>query len=66
MLAQRVAARCLEALGDSQGITLANTKLAEMEQKTGALLENRVEGAVQKVLNRHSTLKRNRYRWRWF
>lgn len=66
MLSQRVAARCLEALGDTQGITLANTKLAEMEQKTGALLENRVEGATMKVLNRHSTLKRNRYRWRWF
>lgn len=66
MLAQRVAARCLESLGDTQGITLANTKLAEMEQKTGALLDNRVEGASQKILNRHSTLHRKRFRWRWF
>lgn len=66
MLAQRVAARCLESLGDSQGLGLANAKLAEMEQKTGTILDNRVEGATQKVLNRHSTLKRNRYRWRWF
>lgn len=66
MLAQRVAARCLESLGDTQGITLANTKLAEMEQKTGTLLENRVEGAIQKIVNRHSTLRRTNRRGKWF
>lgn len=65
MLAQRVAARCLESLGDTQGITLANTKLAEMEQKTGTLLQNRVEGATRKVINKHGSLMRKASR-RWF
>jgi len=64
MLAQRVAARCLESLGDMQGLGSANSKLAEMEQKTGMILDNRVEGAPQKINNKHSTLKRSRLYWR--
>lgn len=64
MLAQRVAARCLEALGDTQGLSSANTKLTEMEAKTGTIIENRVEGAPLKVVNRHSMLKRKKLYWR--
>ncbi len=63
MLAQRVAARCLEALGDSQGLTAANVKLQEMEVKTGSIIDNRVEGAPLKIVNRNSTLMSNRRRW---
>lgn len=64
MLAQRVATRCLESLGDTQGLGSANTKLAEMEQKTGMLIDNRVEGAPHKVTNRHGMLnRRNRLWW---
>lgn len=63
MLAQRVAARCLESLGDVQGLGSANAKLAEMEQKTGTIIDDRVEGAPLKVVNKHSTLKRGLY-WR--
>lgn len=65
MLAQRVAARCLESIGDVQGLGSANAKLAEMEQKTGTLIDNRVEGAPLKVVNRHSTLKRQKLYWRY-
>lgn len=60
VLAQRVAARCLEALGDSQGLTNANTKLQEMETKTGSLIDNRSEGEPQKINNRNSPLSSSR------
>lgn len=65
MLAQRVAARCLEALGDVQGLGSANAKLAEMEIKTGSLIDDRVEGAPLKMNNRHSILKQGRFRRRF-
>lgn len=57
VLAHRIAARCLEAMGDQQGLAAANVKLAEMETKVGNLIDNRVEGSPQKVLNRFSPLK---------
>lgn len=65
MLAQRIAARCLESLGDNQGLEAANAKLGEMEQKTGSLIDNRVEGAPLKIVNKHSILKRNKLYWRY-
>ena len=52
VLAQRVACRVLEAIGDTQGLQNANSKLQEMEAKTGILLDNRCEGAIHKVVNR--------------
>ena len=60
VLAQRVACRCLEALGDSQGLANANTKLQEMEYKTGIIIDNRVEGSPQKVVNRTTFLRNKR------
>lgn len=57
VLAHRVAARCLEAMGDVQGLEIANQKLAEMENRTGNLIDNRVEGAPTKIVNRHSILR---------
>lgn len=60
MLAQRAAMRCLEALGDREGLMAAAAKLAEMEIKTGAIIDNRVEGSPQKVTNRHSFLNYSR------
>jgi len=60
MLAQRIACRCLEALGDMQGLQMANQKLAEMELKTGSIIDNRVEGAPLKVVNRHGFLRQSR------
>lgn len=57
MLAQRVACRCLEALGDRDGLSAANTKLQEMELKTSALINDRVESSPQKVVNHNSPLR---------
>lgn len=62
MLAQRIAIRCLEALGDTQGLQNAMIKLQEMEVKTGSVIDNRVEGSPRKVINFHSNL-RSQHKW---
>lgn len=61
VLAHRVAARCLEALGDTEGLQSANQKLAELEQQTATLIDNRVEGAPRKVIARHTALRNGLY-----
>lgn len=67
VLAQRVAARCLEALGDTQGLTNANAKLQEMELKTINIIDNRVEGSPTKIVNRRGLLQNSQMRRkRWF
>lgn len=68
MLAQRTTARCLEALGDAQGLNNANTKLQEMETKTLIMIDQRVDGCPSKVVNRNGLLrssKLGRRGWRW-
>lgn len=68
MLAHRVATRCLESLGDTQGLQNANVKLAEMEVKTGTLIDARVESSPMKIVNRHGLVRagrRNFWRSRW-
>lgn len=57
VLAHRVAARVLEALGDTEGLQNANVKLAEMEKKTQSIIDNRVEDAPLKCSNRHSIIR---------
>lgn len=57
VLAHRVATRCLEALGDTEGLQNANQKLAEMEAKTTMLIDNRVEDSPQKIVNRSGFLR---------
>lgn len=70
ILAQRVAVSCLEAMGDEANKQSAERKLAKMEQDAGTFLDNRVEGAMQKIKSRHSplvntlnTLGRRNRRW---
>lgn len=58
MLAHRVACRCLEALGDAQGLQAANAKLIEMEAKTQHIIDSRVEGSPLKVIARSNPLRR--------
>lgn len=60
LLSQRVACRCLEALGDTQGLQNALTKLAEMESKAGNIFDDRVEGAPLKIAPKNTILRRNR------
>lgn len=60
ILSQRVVCRCLDALGDSQGLQNANNKLQELEAKGAIIIDNRVEGSPQKIKNR-SGFFRNSY-----
>lgn len=57
VLAHRVAMRCLEAMGDTQGLQNASTKLKEMEDRTTNIIDNRVEGSPKKIVNRHGLLQ---------
>jgi len=56
-LAERTAARILAAIGDQAGLQASMTKIAEIDQKQGNLLDNRVESSPIKILNRYSNLR---------
>lgn len=56
-LAERTAARILSSIGDQAGLNNINTKIGEIDQRQSSILDNRVEGAPQKVLNRRSFLR---------
>lgn len=63
-LAERTAARILAAIGDQVGLDRSNAKIQEIEQRQGTLLDQRVDGSAQKIINRHGLLrsfKRFRY-----
>lgn len=63
VLAQRAANRCLDSLGDMDALQAGNVKLAEYEQKTQILIDDRVEASPLKIINRHGSLRRGiRYR----
>lgn len=66
ILAHRMAARVLEALGDTEGLQNANQKLAEMEQKTTVVIDDRVETASRKVVNRHALIRSGLSKRRFF
>jgi hypothetical protein len=57
ILAQRGAVYCLESLGDTEGLGNAMRKLQSMEKGVTNLIENRVEGAPQKIKPRHTNLR---------
>lgn len=57
VLAQRVVARCLEALGDQAGLKAANMKIQEMDIKMGNIIDNRVESNPIKIMNKYSLLR---------
>lgn len=56
ILAQRVSIACLEAMGDMEGRQLAMDKLEKMEKSVNTIINNRVDGANEKINNRHSPL----------
>lgn len=64
VLAQRVAARCLESLGDQAGLQAANARIKEMEFKSGSLIDNRSEGQAIKINNLTGTLRSSKMRKR--
>lgn len=64
VLAQRVAGRCLQALGDQPGLQMAQGRLAEMEIKIGNLVDNRTEGEPVKINNLRGLLRSAKIRKR--
>jgi len=62
LLAQRVAVKILQALGDAKNFQLATTRLQEMEHNIKAMLSNRVEGSNRKVVNHYNTFNVNPFR----
>lgn len=64
VLAQRVASRCLEALGDQAGLQAANMRIKEMEFKSGTLVDNRSEGTAIKINNLRGLLRSAKIRKR--
>lgn len=57
LLAQYVAERILEAQGDTQGLSNAKTKTREMELRAGNIIDNRIDDAPQKLVNRNGLLR---------
>lgn len=49
VLAQRVAVKCLEGLGDVNGVQVAQAKLNEMEKAALTLLTPRIRGEAKKI-----------------
>jgi hypothetical protein len=64
-LAHKIAMRCLEAMGDAQGIQLAEKKSIELENKLTNIIDNRVQASPQKVVNRRGILRTGLYRRRF-
>jgi hypothetical protein len=65
MLAQMVAARVMESIGDTQGLQNINDKLLKMEKNTDFLITNRVSGSPIKCSSRKN-LNKNKRRGRFF
>lgn len=64
VLAQRVVCELLESQKDTEGLSSAKAKLAEMEAKTQILIDNRTEGQPKKVVSMHSPLRTGKFRYR--
>lgn len=61
VLAQRIAVKLLEAMGDTEGMQNAQKELERMEFNSQTLIDNRVEGSPQKIVNKHSALRGSLY-----
>lgn len=61
ILAQRVAVKALEAMGDLQQMASSQEKLDRMEAAAFRLLEPRSDGSSRKIINRQSALRSINY-----
>jgi len=57
LLAERTGGEVLQSIGDQAGLAATKNKVQEMERSQGNLVDRRVDGAPQKVTNRHSLLR---------
>lgn len=57
LLAQRVAVKCLEEMGDTDNLQAATAALARMEQDAVKLITPRVAGNTERIVNRGSIFR---------
>lgn len=57
LLPLRVSARCLEAMGDTEGLQSANQKIGESDKQAEALIDNRVDEAPRRIVNRNASIR---------
>lgn len=65
MVAQAVACRILESIGDTQNLANASAKLQEMEAKLLNVIDSRVEAPSRKIVNTNSFIGGQRRIRRW-
>ncbi len=56
-LIERTCSRILASMGDMQGLQVVDAKLADIEKRSGTLVDNRSEGNPQKITARGSLLR---------
>lgn len=64
-LAQLTAAKCLEGLGDREGMAAAQRKAEDLKNNLLIMISQRVDGSVKKVLNPSGGLRLNAGLGRW-
>lgn len=60
-LVQRIVSRCLEALGDMEGLQASNVKVGDLAAQTDILITSRVEDAPKKIVAMNGPLPRSRF-----
>lgn len=61
-LVQATVVKCLEGMRDTEGFQNASAKLAEMNENTQIILNNRTESSPKKIVNRNGFLRRGKPR----
>lgn len=64
-LAQLTAAKCLESLGDQQGMAIAIQRAEQLKQNLLVMISQRVDGSVKKVVDPSGGLRLNAGLGRW-
>lgn len=64
-LAQLTAAKCLEGLGDAEGMTVALNKAEQLKKGLLVMISQRVDGSVKKVMNPNGGLRFGAGLGRW-
>jgi hypothetical protein len=65
LLAEKTCARILMSIGDSEGLQVSAAKINELEKRQGTIVDNRVEGAPIKIVNKNSLLRLQKKTRRW-
>lgn len=65
LLADRTCSRILMSIGDQAGHALSLNKIGDLERRQATIIDNRVEGAPVKVVNKFSILRMQKKTRRW-